>query len=256
MHYKALIFDLDGTAIPNGLDSTPSKRIIDTIDSAQGRLKLCSATGRPITNAMPILQKLKLVEPCIIAGGTQIIDPRDGRIMWESSMRPSDVTAVLEVCKAYPNEVILKDEVEGEGAPAAARATAKDVNVICVMSCTAMQGAEIMGRLAKIPGVTASDVLSWTGHGLDIHITHSNATKGHAVARLRKILGVSKAETIGVGDNNNDVHLFKEVGRKVAMDNATDMLKALADTICGPVESDGLATFIEEVVGAQSHTSQ
>jgi hydroxymethylpyrimidine pyrophosphatase-like HAD family hydrolase len=250
MQYKALIFDLDGTAIPNGLDSVPSRRIIAAVQQARGHIKLCSATGRPVTNALPILSSLALVEPCIIAGGTQIIDPTTGKILWEKRITPPDVQAVLEVCAPYDNEVIVKDELEGQGAPARERRGDTEVNVMCVMSCTSFQGTQILQRLKAVPGVSASDVLSWTGKGLDIHITAKSATKGHAVARLREIIGVSKAEIIGVGDNNNDVDLFREVGYKIAMANATDSLKAVSDFICGSVEQDGLATLIEDIAHA------
>jgi hydroxymethylpyrimidine pyrophosphatase-like HAD family hydrolase len=61
---------------------------------------------------------------------------------------------------------------------------------------------------------------------------------------LLEIMGVPKDKAIGVGDANNDVHLFKAVGLKVAMGNATDELKSQADIIVDSVENDGLAKFI------------
>jgi hydroxymethylpyrimidine pyrophosphatase-like HAD family hydrolase len=50
-----------------------------------------------------------------------------------------------------------------------------------------------------------------------------------------------------IGDANNDIHLFKGVGYKVAMGNATDQLKAEADEVIDSVDDDGLAYFIERL---------
>jgi HAD superfamily hydrolase (TIGR01484 family) len=246
--YKALIFDLDGTAIPNVPNGLPSDRLVRVVAKAQQYLRLCAATGRPITNAKPILDKLKLTDPCIISAGTQIIDPVTDEILWEAVLDPDDVQAVIEVCNPYHYEVLIRNELMGEGAPARARQITESVNVIYVMQCTEADGQAILDQLAKLPNVTASGVLSWTGEGLDIHITHREATKEHAVAELLQMLSVSKEETIGIGDGNNDVHLFKGVDKKVAMGNATDLLKSQADEVCDTVDKDGLATFIEALI--------
>jgi HAD superfamily hydrolase (TIGR01484 family) len=248
MQYKALIFDLDGTAIPNVPNGLPSDRVVKAIANSESKLKFCAATGRPITNAKPILDKLKLVYPCIISAGTQIIDPQTGQVLWEASLEDEDVTAVLKICKPYHYEILIRNELMGEGAPAAQRTISESVNVMYIMQCSEADGQAILEDLAKLPNITAAGVLSWTGEGLDIHVTHRNATKEHAIAELLKMLGVSKEETIGVGDGNNDTHLFKGVGRKVAMGNATQLLKSQADIVCDTVEKDGLAKFIEELI--------
>lgn len=247
MQYKAFIFDLDGTAIPNVPDGLPSNRLVKAIASAKGKVKLCAATGRPITNAKPILQRLELTDPCIISAGTQIIDPRTDQILWETTLEDGDVAHVLKICKPYTYEVLIRNELMGEGAPASERVINEGVNVMYIMQCSTMDGQEILDELAKIPTITAAGVLSWTGEGLDIHVTHCEATKEHAIAELLKILHVRKEETIGIGDGNNDIHLFRGVGKKVAMGNGTELLKSQADMVCDSVDHDGLAKLIENL---------
>ena len=66
-------------------------------------------------------------------------------------------------------------------------------------------------------------------------------------AELLRILELTKDEVIGVGDADNDVHLFKGVGHKVAMGNGTERLKSLADEVIGSVDNDGLAELIESL---------
>jgi HAD superfamily hydrolase (TIGR01484 family) len=247
VQYKALIFDLDGTAIPNIPNGLPSDRLVRAVAEAKNKFRLSAATGRPITNAKPILEKLKLTDPCVISAGTQIIDSRSGRIMWEMSIDESDVESILAVCKPYDYEVLVRNELMGEGTGARERTALKDINVMYIMQCNQADGQAILSQLADISGITASGVLSWTGKGIDIHVTNREATKEHAIAELLNLLHLSKEEVIGVGDGDNDIHLFRGVGRKIAMGNATDLLKSHADAICESVDKDGLAKLIEEL---------
>lgn len=247
MQYKAIIFDLDGTAIPNKPNGMPSERLIKAIELAQDKIKLCAATGRPITNAKSILRALNLKDPCVISAGTQIVDPVTENILWEATLEPADVTAILNICKPYHYEMLVRNELMGEGGSAATRQTVDGhVNVMYVMGCAPSDAEAILSELEKLPLVTAAGVTSWTHEGIDIHITHKEATKEHAVAELLNILGLNKDEVIGVGDADNDVHLFAGVGLKVAMGNGTDRLKGLADKITDTVDDDGLAKVIEE----------
>lgn len=245
-NYQAIIFDLDGTAIPNKPGGMPSDRLIATIQKAQDSIKLCAATGRPITNAGSILEALGLKQPCVIAAGTQIVQPVTGEILWEASIEAQDVARVIDVCRPFRYELLLGNELMGEGGAAVGRTHSGAVNVMYLMGCVEADAVVILKQLKAIPSITAAGVTSWTHEGVDIHITHSGATKEHAVTELLQMIGVSKEEAIGVGDANNDVHLFQAVGHKVAMGNGTELLKSQADEVCGPVDEDGLAQIIEK----------
>src|SRR6266568_245095 len=175
MQYKALIFDLDGTAIPNIPNGLPSNRLVKAVADAKHKLRLCAATGRPITNAGDIMSALNLTDPCIISAGTQIVDPHTHQILWEATINKHDVTTILAICKQYHYEVLVGNELMGEGAPAAERSISERVNVMYIMQCTETDGQAILESLAGIPDITAAGVLSWTGEGLDIHVTHREA---------------------------------------------------------------------------------
>lgn len=248
MKYKAIIFDLDGTAIPNVPNGLPSHSLIDAVKQAQGSIKLCAATGRPITNAKPILSALNLQDPCVISAGTQVIDPLTDDILWEANIESADIETTLEICQPYHYEILVRNELMGEGGSAANRkAIDGHVNVMYIMGCAEPDAQAILTELDKVDNITAAGVTSWTHEGVDIHITHKEATKEHAVGKLLNILGLDKSEVVGVGDADNDVHLFEAVGYKVAMGNGTDKLKSLADEVIDSVDEDGLAKFIRKV---------
>lgn len=247
MNYKAIIFDLDGTAIPNKPNGMPSERLINAINEAANSIMLCAATGRPITNAKDILTALNLNNPCVISAGTQIVDPSTDEILWEANIEGDDVHKIIEICNPYHYEVLIGNELMGEGGSASTRNSIEGrVNVMYVMGCAQADSEVILAKLKKVPTITAAGVTSWTHEGVDIHITHKEATKEHAIGELLKILGCSKDAVIGVGDADNDVHLFAGVGHRVAMGNATDKLKSLADEVTDSVDNDGLAKVIEK----------
>jgi hydroxymethylpyrimidine pyrophosphatase-like HAD family hydrolase len=252
MMYKAIIFDLDGTAIPYAQDADPSPRLIQAIRAAEETMKICAATGRPISNAKRILDKLGLTDPSVISAGTEIIDPQSAKVMWECDIEPEDVDAIVEICKPYPYELLMRNELIGEGKPAAEHQHQGPINVVYLMQCSSNDAEDILEKLLQVPNISASGVISWAGSNVDIHITHKEATKEHAIAKLLEIIGVTRERVIGIGDANNDVHLFKAVGLKVAMGNGTELLKSQADVVCDTVDNDGLAKFIEEIIQQQA----
>lgn len=78
-----------------------------------------------------------------------------------------------------------------------------------------------------------------------INILDPGASKGSALQALAAHLGISPDEVIAVGDGDNDISLLSAAGLAVAMGNAPDPVKAVADYITLDVEESGLAAAIE-----------
>jgi HAD superfamily hydrolase (TIGR01484 family) len=73
-------------------------------------------------------------------------------------------------------------------------------------------------------------------------------SKGHALARLADHLGLALEETIGIGDNDNDLELVERAGLGVAMGNASPAVKAAADYIAPPVDEEGVIEVIKRFI--------
>lgn len=78
-----------------------------------------------------------------------------------------------------------------------------------------------------------------------INILDPEVSKGKALEALVAHLGVSLAEVMAVGDGSNDISLLNLVGLAVAMGNAHDGVKAVADYITLDVDHSGLAAAIK-----------
>jgi hydroxymethylpyrimidine pyrophosphatase-like HAD family hydrolase len=241
--YKAVIFDIDGTAIPANLDAIPSSQLIRAIKEAQRRVKVCAATGRSLPHVSKLLHILSLKDPCILSGGTQIVDPRTEKTLWEKRLSKAQVKEVIILCLPYPYEVGFSDEAKG--APAENKVVRGSERIMYIGAVTREDAEILKEKLQQIAGVTAHIGSSWTKDRVDIHVTNRYATKKFAVEKLLKLLGVDKDTVIGVGDTDNDLPLFESVGFKIAMANGTEKLKRSADYIAPSVDEDGLAFIID-----------
>ncbi len=78
-----------------------------------------------------------------------------------------------------------------------------------------------------------------------LEVYSSDAGKGKALIALADMLGIDIADVIAVGDSKNDSSMIEEAGLGLAVANACDALKELADqTICD--NSEHIAKYVLE----------
>jgi Cof subfamily protein (haloacid dehalogenase superfamily) len=82
--------------------------------------------------------------------------------------------------------------------------------------------------------------------GFLMQIMHKDATKAKAVSALAHTWSVAPSEIVAFGDDLNDIDMLTHFGIGVAMGNALDEVKAVADYICDTNENDGIAKWVEE----------
>jgi Cof subfamily protein (haloacid dehalogenase superfamily) len=70
-------------------------------------------------------------------------------------------------------------------------------------------------------------------------------TKAAGLDFLAERLGFSRERTVAFGDGENDIELVDWAGYGVAVENADERVKAVADFICPPVEEEGVAQVLE-----------
>ena len=81
--------------------------------------------------------------------------------------------------------------------------------------------------------------------GFAIHITDPSVNKGSSLILLARDLGVEPKEIMAIGDSENDLEFLEVAGMKVAVANADQELKSLADYISQKPYGDGVKEAIE-----------
>lgn len=92
-----------------------------------------------------------------------------------------------------------------------------------------------------------------------VEVLPLGASKGKGLQRLLKLMNIDPEHVLAFGDGQNDVEMFELVGTSVAMGNAVQQLKDVADEVLHETHNeDGVALGIEKYVlqPRSSSTSQ
>lgn len=251
MKYKAIITDVDGTLLLQGKTGTmhllPSERVTHAIRNVKSVIHFGIATSRPIKYVEHLFDSLGLTAPCIVQSGAIIIDPQTKHVLWFRKIEENDFTAIVAILTKHKLSFVI-DEVEKSGIVYTKSYKQNNPVSIFVSEISSEMVTLLKKDLGSFPHISIHQVPSWDNSKWAININHVEATKQHAVMQVTEILHITTHEMIGVGDGYNDFPLLMACGLKVAMGNAVDDLKAIADYIAPSVQEDGLATVIEKFV--------
>jgi Cof subfamily protein (haloacid dehalogenase superfamily) len=78
-----------------------------------------------------------------------------------------------------------------------------------------------------------------------LELASPTISKGSGLAFVAEHLGFTAAQTVAIGDGENDLELLEWAGFGIAVENADDGLKARADWICPSVDEAGVAQVLE-----------
>jgi HAD superfamily hydrolase (TIGR01484 family) len=244
--YKAIMLDVDGTLITNGFDGKISPKVKQTILRANAKVKVSIASGRPLSRVGFIFDELKLTIPCVIGGGTQIVDPRTREIIWEQPIGKKDVSTLRRTLNKAPYKVWVVDDGE-EILLSSVLKLKKPLNFF-LSRILDEEADRLIEQFSTNATLALTKVVAYTPGYVSLHITHAKATKQHAIEKLAEILNLQKDQIIGVGDGDNDIPLFKACGLRIAMGDAVPMLKERADYIAPNCIDDGVAHVFEKFI--------
>lgn len=78
-------------------------------------------------------------------------------------------------------------------------------------------------------------------------ITQKGMNKSHGIKKLTQYLDIKREKVIAFGDSENDREMLKYVGHGVAMGNAPQTIKAVANAITDTNDEDGVAQFLHQI---------
>lgn len=245
--YKAIISDIDGTLVPIVPDAIPSEKVADSVKKAiKAGVIFSLASGRPYSLIQYLVEYLGLTGPCITDNGAVIVDTKDGSALWEASLSNGHANKILSLSTSYSLVRASCDSGNIEN-PKHIPTTTK-VRKISVHDILMIEADELIDKVnTELKDISCVKAASYKGERLtDVYLSDIHATKQHAVLKLAELLKIEQSDMIGVGDGYNDFPLLMACGLKVAMGNAVDELKAIADYVAPKVDNDGLSDVIEK----------
>jgi Cof subfamily protein (haloacid dehalogenase superfamily) len=78
-----------------------------------------------------------------------------------------------------------------------------------------------------------------------LELASPDVTKAAGLEFLARHLGFTREQTVAFGDGENDVELLEWAAYGVAVENAHERVKAIADLVCPPVDEEGVAQVLE-----------
>lgn len=261
--YKLVALDLDDTLLNDELDITEGTR--NALNAAMELgVVITIATGRMYASARQVAARLGLEVPLITYQGALVKHAKDGTVLYERNV-PSDVVRyVFEYAsqhglhlQSYHNDRLLAKE-ENDRLIAYSRMSnipydiEPDFNRLAEKSTPKLLMIDEPDKLDQV----LADLKAAVGDKAHItkskpnflEIMHPEGTKGHALQHLAAHFGIRQEETIGIGDSWNDRELVEQAGLGVAMANAVDSLKQVADYITASNNEDGVKQVIEKFI--------
>jgi HAD superfamily hydrolase (TIGR01484 family) len=261
--YRLIATDLDGTLLR--ADDRVSRRTRKALAAATaaGAAHIV-VTGRPVSRTLRILRALGYKGLAVCAQGAQVYHAGEGRLL-------TSVTLDRRVA------ALALDKIEAEAGPLAVAAAQDGIEGRIVVgpgylfhprieTGTALTREELWeAPLSKLyirhPGLgddeltalaraAAGDLVEVTmaGEGM-VELLPLGLSKARGLGLAARRLGLSAAETVAFGDMPNDIPLLTWAGYGVAMGNAHDTLKAVADEVTASNEDDGVAVVVERLFG-------
>jgi len=89
----------------------------------------------------------------------------------------------------------------------------------------------------------------FVGYTAWLDLAPEGVSKASGLAQVADRLGVDVADVLAIGDGRNDLEMLAWAGRGVAMGQAPDEVKAVADDVTETLENDGVALELEQWFG-------
>ena len=243
-HASGLVMDLDGTLIDG--DERVSPRVAGAVRAAASIMPVAIVSGREPDDVAHFARVVGLDGPQVSDNGARIIDSGTGRTLEEFPLDPADARRIL----TDPEERGLRFFAVDDGRMARSRAEIADwrITIIAAHTLTEVVSIEMTSAYESAPGISAVPSVDGRGTRWYINFTRAGVNKGTGVLRYASMVGIDPARVVAVGDSLNDVDMFAAVGTPVAMGNASEEVKRVADRVVAGISEDGLAEAIDRFV--------
>lgn len=268
--YKLIAVDLDGTLLDEnkGIHEDDKAALAYAVEKG---ITVVVCSGRIFKGAGFYAKDLGLQGPVIACNGAIIRDLATGKDLYMQLLGMQQCLEIIALCRreniyfhAYAGDVMYSEKLEhstlfywnknqqlspGDRVDIHITDSVADKllelkavpSKIVVISDDAEKLAHVRKGVSDITGVA---VMS-SGRN-NFEVMDAAVSKGAALQFLTDRIGIAREEVIAVGDNENDESMIRFAGIGIAMGNAEESLKAVADFVTLPNTSQGVAYAIKK----------
>jgi Cof subfamily protein (haloacid dehalogenase superfamily) len=265
---KLLVVDIDGTI--SGESNTISSTVKQAIAAVQSQgIQVAIATGRMYRSALRFHQDLNSTLPLMAYQGAWIQDPTSQKIYQHFPVSRDIALQLLDYFEQpalrsllsvhfYINDQLYVRDITPETQAYAARSGITPIPVGDLRQTLSQEPTKILalcddtsvikdllGNLRR--QYTPAELYMTTSVATFFEATNAVVNKGNAVRYLaEEVLGLQSRNVMTIGDNFNDLEMLEYAGIGVAMGNAPEDVKAIANWVAPSVENDGSAIAIDK----------
>ena len=250
---KIIFFDIDGTLI-DMTKKAISDKTVETLLRLKGNgVKICIATGRA-PGSVPKFEGVDF-DAFLTFNGSYCYNSND--TILSTPIPKIDVEKMIENATKInrPVSIASKDRVVANG-------TDKDLSDYFGFAKQEVPVSDDFDEVLKdeiyqmmmggrndeyddiLKDVENARITAWWDRAVDI--IPVNGGKGKGIEAILEYYGIDRSESMAFGDGGNDIEMLQTVGTGVAMGNALDNVKAIADEICGTSAEDGIYHYCLE----------
>ena len=250
---KAVFFDIDGTLVSFKSHTVPesARRAIARLRE-QG-VKVFIATGR-LMKHVGIVNDIEVDGYITVNGGYCITSA--GEVIFESAFPRATVERVIDLSERYGFDLnvmthqdmyvsSMGERVQKIASMINIMPTVADVRAIAATQPVVQMCPYISRELEQeimplLPDCVGS---RWIETFMDLNVRGVDKSLG--IQQVMNYYGLTMAEAMAFGDGGNDLPMVRDTAVGVAMGNACDELKAVADYITSSVDEDGVSRALE-----------
>lgn len=265
--YKLIALDMDGTLL------TSEKKISEKTKSAlkeaeRKGVKVVLASGRPLSGITRYLEELDLFKGddyVLSFNGGMVINSKTEEIVTSSLLKGSDLKYIFKIAQDLDINIHAFSVKEGLITPKMSQytkhecdinginATIKDFNEITddedITKVMMIDPQEKLDEaIRKLPKDLYDRYSVFKSTPFFLEFTNKEVDKGKGLKKLGEYLGIKQEEIIACGDAENDLSMVKYAGLGVAMENASDDVRKVADYITLSNDEDGIAHVVEKFI--------
>ena len=255
--YRLLLFDLDGTLLCS--DKRITGRTLQALQKCREKgMMIGVSTSRGEGNALPFIKELR--PDILIASGGALIRYR-GEYIYRAEFTPERTRQIIAAARSvcgmdceitidtvdahywnYRDNPKKLDKSWGDSIYTDFRDFGKCALKMCVEILDDGDARRLREMLEDCDCIRFSD-------GYWYKFTKKGVTKEEAILKACAACGIGAEEVMAFGDDYADVGMLRLCGRGIAMGNAIDEVKAATDFVIGSNDEDGIAVYLESLMG-------